>query len=127
MFTVLCTLLLIAASFLALRSRRTLQVNPKRLPYPPGPRPLPILGNALDMPKSYYWVGYNDWAKEYGDLIHTQVFGQHYILLNSLEAAEDLLEKRSAIYSSRPRLPMIVELCVYSTHSLHSTHCSYLL
>ena len=84
--------------------------NQPPLPYPPGPKPLPIIGNALDMPKSYYWIGYNEWAKEYGDVIHTQVLGRHYIILNSIEAAEDLLEKRSAIYSSRPRLTMIVEL-----------------
>ena len=35
------------------------------------------------------------------------------IVLNSYQAARDLLEKRSGVYSSRPRMVMLSELCVY--------------
>lgn len=35
------------------------------------------------------------------DVIHLDIFGTHLVILNSLEAASELLEKRSAIYSSR--------------------------
>jgi hypothetical protein len=46
-----------------------------------------------------------------------QIFGQVIIVLNTAEAAKDLLEKRSAIYSDRPVFP-ILEMCVldYLTH-----------
>ncbi len=42
--------------------------------------------------------------------MHMRVFSRHFIMLNSAKVAFDLLEKRSAIYSSRPRLVMAGEL-----------------
>ncbi|KAH9976261.1 cytochrome P450 [Lactifluus volemus] len=47
------------------------------LPYPPGPR----------------------------DVLSFHVFGQVIVVLNSAQAAKDLLEKRSKIYSDRPAIP----------------------
>ena len=62
------------------------------------------------MPTSYHWLGFTEWAKEYGDIVHVQAFGKHVVILNSIEAVEDLLEQKSAIYSDRPRFPLLVEL-----------------
>lgn len=42
------------------------RANPRNLPLPPGPKPRPIIGNALDMPREYEWLTYSDWAKQYG-------------------------------------------------------------
>ena len=39
-----------------------------------------------------------------GSICSIRVFGQRIVILNSLKAATDLLEKRSSIYSDRPRL-----------------------
>ncbi|KAJ7061163.1 hypothetical protein C8F01DRAFT_159054 [Mycena amicta] len=53
--------------------------------------------------------GFHDWAKTYGASSRpVSVFNRPFIIiLDSLEAAEDLLEKRgSLIYSDRPRLPL---------------------
>ncbi len=36
------------------------------LPYPPGPRPLPIIGNLLDIPMESSWFTYSQLAKKYG-------------------------------------------------------------
>lgn len=36
------------------------------LPYPPGPKQLPILGNILDMPPSDEWEAGRRWGEEYG-------------------------------------------------------------
>lgn len=38
----------------------------KGLPYPPGPRPLPIIGNLLDIPRESSWLVYTPLAKKYG-------------------------------------------------------------
>jgi hypothetical protein len=45
-----------------------------------------------------------------GNILSFQIFGQVIVVLNSAEAAKDLLEKRSAIYSDRPVLP-ILKMC----------------
>ncbi|KAF8879274.1 cytochrome P450 [Infundibulicybe gibba] len=97
---VLCTVLYLA-------SRRA---NALRLPLPPGPRGLPVIGNLLDVPTTNQWLVFDEWAKKYGDLMHVDVMGQPMIILNSLKTVTDILEKRSAIYSSRPRMPMLIEL-----------------
>ena len=38
----------------------------KGLPYPPGPKRLPLLGNVLDMPTSGVWDKAMEWGKTYG-------------------------------------------------------------
>ena len=37
-----------------------------RFPYPPGPRPLPIIGNLLNIPMESSWFTYSRLAKKYG-------------------------------------------------------------
>ncbi|KAJ7284529.1 cytochrome P450 [Mycena rebaudengoi] len=73
-----------------------------RLPLPPGPKKLPLVGNFFQMPRHSEWETYTLWSKEYNsDIIHLNVAGTSIILLSSVQAAEDLLHKRSAIYSGR--------------------------
>jgi hypothetical protein len=79
------------------------------LPFPPGPKPLPLLGNLFDMPTSREYQTYARWGKEYGDVVHVRALGQHIIILNSIEAANELLDRRSTIYSDRPFIPMYHE------------------
>ncbi|KAF8467541.1 cytochrome P450 [Russula ochroleuca] len=72
------------------------------LPFPPGPKGLPILGNALDMPCGNPWLTYSQWGKTYNsDIVHVNSLGTHVIVLNSAKAVHELFEKRSSIYSDR--------------------------
>ncbi|KAG8972279.1 hypothetical protein FRC05_010222 [Tulasnella sp. 425] len=82
----------------------------KRLPYPPGPRPLPLLGNLLDVPTSKFALTWTKLANQYGPLTFLTVPGQHVLVISSLEAAKELLEKRGSIYMDRPRFVMVGEL-----------------
>jgi len=34
-------------------------------PLPPGPKPLPLIGNLLDFPRTLEWETYARWGKEY--------------------------------------------------------------
>lgn len=37
-----------------------------KLPLPPGPKKLPLVGNMFDMPTSLEWETYHRWCKEFG-------------------------------------------------------------
>ncbi|KAG9220245.1 hypothetical protein CCMSSC00406_0006310 [Pleurotus cornucopiae] len=75
--------------------------------YPPGPTPIPFIGNILNFGRETPWVTVSQWAKQYGDLVHVTVFGRHVVLANSLSVASELFERRSRIYSDRPELTML--------------------
>ena len=36
------------------------------IPYPPGPYPLPLVGNMFQIPQKDEWPVYEAWAKKYG-------------------------------------------------------------
>ncbi|KAF9516526.1 hypothetical protein BS47DRAFT_1340643 [Hydnum rufescens UP504] len=75
-------------------------------PYPPGPPQIVFVGNALDMPGAHKELKFSEWGKKYGGVTYLSVFGHPIIVLNTAKAAIDLLDKRSAIYSSRPHSHM---------------------
>ncbi|EMD37501.1 hypothetical protein CERSUDRAFT_65155 [Gelatoporia subvermispora B] len=74
-----------------------------RLPLPPGPRALPFIGNLLSIPRAdkYPWRVYAEWMQLYGDIIHMKVLGRNIIVLNSLRAVQDLIERRTSTYQDR--------------------------
>ena len=49
-----------------------------------------------------------------GDVMHLSVFGKDFIILSTFEDARELMDKRSAIYSDRPRFVLLVEMCVFA-------------
>nr|BAL05120.1 cytochrome P450 [Phanerodontia chrysosporium] len=83
----------------------------ERYRFPPGPKPLPLIGNLLDAPTDLGWYTYAKWARQYdSDIIHFEVFGQHFYILNSVRVAKDLLERRSQVYADRQQSVMVQEL-----------------
>ncbi|EJD06403.1 cytochrome P450 [Fomitiporia mediterranea MF3/22] len=77
---------------------------------PPSPPKDFLLGHARKVPFYKGWEVYAKWNEEYGDVICTQVLGRSMIVLNSITAARDLLEKRSNTFSDRPFLPVFIEM-----------------
>ncbi|KAK7057911.1 cytochrome P450 [Favolaschia claudopus] len=69
---------------------------------PPGPSGLPIIGNIHQI-RTRPWLAFTEWSHKYGPLFRINVAGQTTIILNSHKAATDLLDRRSALYSDRPR------------------------
>ncbi|KAI0555779.1 cytochrome P450 [Xylaria curta] len=81
---------------------RNLGRRPHR--YPPGPPTLPIIGNLHQMPKTKVHVQLQKWASEYGPIYSLILGAQVMIVISSDTVVKDLLDKRSAIYSSRPQM-----------------------
>ncbi|KAI0050246.1 cytochrome P450 [Auriscalpium vulgare] len=75
------------------------------LPYPPGPKGLPFMGNLFDIPLENSWVAWTNLGKRYGDIFSLNVFGQLIVVVQSPKIAYDLLDKRSNKYSDRLPIP----------------------
>jgi cytochrome P450 len=92
--------ILLISTIQSVRSKR------KGLRLPPGPRRLPFIGNTHQAPKIQPWITYQQWTKEYGPIFSLKFGFSNIIMLGNWQAADDLLNKRSAIYPSRPHFPM---------------------
>ena len=59
-------LVIVAATLLVIFSITHYIHRNKKLPLPPGPRPLPIVGNLFDMPKVFSGRQYHTLSDKYG-------------------------------------------------------------
>ena len=96
-------------------------------PGPPGPRPLPVLGNVIDIDTSAPWIAFTRWKSQYGafsgdlllsnklisaigDIIGLRALGNNIVVLNSLKTINDFLDKRGSNNSHRPVFTVVGEL-----------------
>lgn len=82
---------------------------------PPGPTPLPFVGNKFVIPKSKPWIQFQDWSRRYGPIFTLWIGRQPTLIISDPQTAVDLMEKRSNKYSSRPRMVVMGE--VYNGNS----------
>ncbi|KAG2357360.1 cytochrome P450 [Suillus spraguei] len=95
----------IPLSFVAVTALgRFIKKRQNHTPFPPGPLPLPLLGNVLSINALEPWLTYTEWRAAYGDLIFVRNLDEAIVVINSQPIAEALLDKRSRIYSDRPYL-----------------------
>ena len=47
-----------------------MRAGKRRLPYPPGPKSLPIVGDLFNMPSQEEWITYRKWSEELGVRSH---------------------------------------------------------
>ncbi|CCL98339.1 uncharacterized protein FIBRA_00333 [Fibroporia radiculosa] len=71
---------------------------------------LPTLGNIHQLPTKHQHRTLTKWAAKYGDVFYIQICHKPVVLVNTLQAAHDLMEKRSSLYSDRPRTVVFTEL-----------------
>lgn len=103
--TTIVTVAAISTTLLGVIARRA-----RRKPTPPGPES-PWLGFGQPfVPASSPWFTYQEWQKLYGDIVFYYAFGSPVAVINSAKVADDLLDKRGAVYSSRPLRTMSREL-----------------
>lgn len=86
-----------------LQLRQQWKLRTHRSQLPPGPK---TLKTGIRKP----WLWFQELSKQYGDVVYLQMGPTPTIILGSAQAAWDLLERRGAKYSSRPRFIMGGEL-----------------
>lgn len=62
----------------------------------------PLIGRVHDIPAERTWLGFYEWAKEYGPIYKHELFGNTHVWISSEQVARDLLAKQHAIFSDRP-------------------------
>lgn len=77
----------------------------RRRKLPPGPVPWPIFGNHFQIPNVRPWLAWEEWAKHYKAPLMTLWIGREpRIIVSDAWVASELMEKKSDVFSSRPRL-----------------------
>jgi cytochrome P450 len=71
---------------------------------PPGPTPLPLIGNLHQHPLHEPWVQYSAWHKQFGDMVTMKLGTRTVIVLGSHKAVHEILTRRGKIYCSHPKL-----------------------
>ncbi|KEP46282.1 cytochrome P450 family protein [Rhizoctonia solani 123E] len=85
-------------------------VRRPKVRHPPSPTSLPLVGNLFSIPPDHEHVAFAKLGEQLkSDIVFLEIFGHQMLVLNSAKAALELLEKRSALYSDRPIIPMITE------------------
>ncbi|KAH8896689.1 cytochrome P450 [Thozetella sp. PMI_491] len=82
---------------------------------PPGPFPLPIIGNTFSLPDTKPWLYFEELSKRYKTPVITYWIGRYgcrnpTIWINDAWAAHEIFEKKAQIYASRPRMVVFGEL-----------------
>ncbi|KAI3549231.1 O-methylsterigmatocystin oxidoreductase [Colletotrichum abscissum] len=105
--------ILALASFVIYSRRRT----PNQRKLPPGPKPLPLLGNIRDFPpegtpEHLHWLKHKDL---YGPISSVTVMGMTLIIVHDKNMAHELLDQNASKTSGRPSMVMANKLCGYES------------
>ncbi|KAL2062818.1 hypothetical protein VTL71DRAFT_5890 [Oculimacula yallundae] len=77
---------------------------------PPGPLPIPFIGNVLSIPSKKFFVTLEQWSHIYGPIYTIWIGRSPRIVITDPAIAVELLSRRGNRYSSRPRMIMFGEV-----------------
>ncbi|XP_040204223.1 cytochrome P450 2K4-like isoform X3 [Rana temporaria] len=74
--------------------------------FPPGPRPLPIIGNVLSINMHKPHKTYIELSKTYGPVLGVQIGMEKMVALCGYDAVKDALINHADAFSDRPKAPL---------------------
>lgn len=85
---------------------QTIKKRERKSHLPPGPKPLPFIGNVLDLPPKetpefQHWLKHKD---KYGPISSINVMGLNLVIFHDKEAAYAVMGKKAQKTSARPQL-----------------------
>lgn len=81
--------------------------DPRLAQLPPHVRGWPVINQTVAQMQDDVIPLVQSWAKEYGEVFRTTSGTTTFIWLNSRRAVKELIDRKSAIYSSRHPQPMV--------------------
>lgn len=70
--------------------------------FPPGPTPLPIIGNLHQIDEGLPYLTFNDWSKQYGPIVGLRLGTKYAVVLHNSGLVQDLIVKQGMSMASRP-------------------------
>ncbi|XP_056378281.1 cytochrome P450 2D15-like isoform X1 [Hyla sarda] len=84
--------------------------NKKGHTYPPGPSPLPVVGNTFQLDFNNLPESLSQLSRQYGNVFSLQIFFEDSVVLNGYEAIKEGLVTKSEDTADRPSIPMFEHL-----------------
>uniref|UniRef100_A0A8H7XLV8 C2H2-type domain-containing protein n=1 Tax=Psilocybe cubensis TaxID=181762 RepID=A0A8H7XLV8_PSICU len=93
---------LVLCTGLAWLGFKLLRIGRRDKTLPPGPRTIPVLGNAHLIPSKFSFLRFAEWGRKYGGIYSIKVANATVIVLSDMRVVKELLDDRSSEMSSRP-------------------------
>ncbi|XP_041646823.1 cytochrome P450 2J4-like [Cheilinus undulatus] len=74
--------------------------------FPPGPRPLPFIGDLLRIEPRRMHLQFTEFAEKYGNIFSIRFFGGKVVVINGYELVREALVQRGEDYTDRPNVPI---------------------
>ncbi|XP_062345600.1 cytochrome P450 2K6-like isoform X2 [Cinclus cinclus] len=78
--------------------------------FPPGPRPLPIIGNLLLFDLKRPYRTYLQLSKKYGPVFSVQMGLRKIVVISGYETVKEALVNQADAFSERPKIPVFEDL-----------------
>lgn len=74
---------------------------------PPSPPGIPLLGNALQLPKQFFFLKFLEWHQQLGDVFSINVAGLKMVIVGDARVAADIMDRKAAATSGRSLPPLV--------------------
>ncbi|XP_030626551.1 cytochrome P450 2J2 [Chanos chanos] len=78
--------------------------------FPPGPWPLPFIGNLYHISLKKIHIQFAEFAEKYGSIFSVRIFGQKVVVLNGHKVVKEAFIQQGDNFADRPSLPIFEDV-----------------